>query len=286
MKERERILKLLEDGKITADEAAKLLEALGEPLRFAHPGNRPDFGERIARKVVKGLPEMIENSLRFMNPSNGEERELNFNPKDRFIVKAVSGDLNIKGDNESKIRVKLQNGFKVNKTETEIALKTTSGDLDISLPKTQNLDIKAATGDISASNLDAELSFRCAAGDIKLEDIKGNIAVGLASGDLNATKISAEIKAALGFGDANIDFIECMGGKVEVGYGDITLNLPEDSNLELTLIKPEKGSIVSEFEFETPENIEAFKFTIGKPGTKLYLKTKNGDIIIRKRRNK
>jgi DUF4097 and DUF4098 domain-containing protein YvlB len=288
MEERERILKLLEDGKINADEAAKLLNALGETYRWGPrhwPG--PDLGERIARKVelrLKDLPDMIERCVPFMG--TGEEKELQFNPKDRLVIKAVSGDVTIKGDDERKIRIKLRNGHKVSETENELLLKTMSGDLDITVIKSQNVDIKTAAGDVSASNLDGTLTFRCGSGDANLKQISGDVRVALGSGDLDGTQISGEVSVALGSGDANLNFAECKGGKVEVGSGDITLTLPEEANLEITLVKPRKGSILSDFEFETPEDVEEFKFTIGKPKAKLYVKTKHGDITIRKRSEK
>jgi len=288
MEERERILKLLEDGKITADEATKLLNALGETYRWGPrhvPG--PDLGERIARKVelsLKDLPDMIERCVPFMD--TGEEKELKFDPRERFTVKAVAGDVKITGDDEQSIRIKLQDGHKIAETEDELLLKTMSGDLDITVIKSQNVDIKAAAGDVSASNLDGTLTFRCGSGDADLKQISGDIRVALGSGDLDGTQISGEVSVALGSGDANLDFAECKGGKVEVGSGDITLTLPEEANLEITLVKPRKGSILSDFEFETTEDTEEFKFTIGKPEAKLYVRTKHGDITIRKRSEK
>ncbi|MBA7617830.1 hypothetical protein ES703_25148 [subsurface metagenome] len=133
MEERERILKLLEEGKINADEAAKLLNALGETYRWApRHGPGPDLGKRIARKVelsLKGLPEMIERNIWFA--TKGAEKELKFDPRERFTVKAVAGDVRITGDDEQSIRIKLQGGHKVNETENELLIKTMSGDIDI-----------------------------------------------------------------------------------------------------------------------------------------------------------
>ncbi len=284
MEEKERILKLLEDGKINAEEATKLLEALGEPFRFTHRGPGADFGERIARKVelsLKGLPDMIESSIWFAG--SGKEKELEFDPKERLVIKAVSGDVTIKGDDERKIRIKLCNGHKVSETENELALKTMSGDIDLRVNSSQKIELKAAAGDVSASNLDAELTLRCGGGDLELENIAGKLSVAVGGGDVEGRNISAELNIRVGGGDIDLDLSACPGGRIELGGGDITLAIPERADVELIVHKPKRGDISSDFDFETPEDVEEFNFTIGKPKAKLYVRTKHGDITIRKK---
>lgn len=286
MEERERILKLLEESKINADEAAKLLNALGETYRWAPrhvPG--PDFGKRIARKVelsLKGLPDMIERCVPFMD--TGEEKELQFDPKERFTVKAVSGSVKIEGDEGEKIRIKLQGGHKVTEDKNELIVKIMTGDIDIAVPKSQKVELKGASSDLEIKNLTTELRVRCGAGDVDMENISGLLIATLGAGDLAGKEIAGEAHVAIGAGDVELDFAECKGGKVEVGSGDISVTLPEKANIELTIHKPKRGSIVSDFDFETPEDTEEFKVDIGKPKAKLYVKIKRGDITIHKRR--
>jgi len=286
MEERERILKLLEDGKITADGATKLLNALGETYRWGPrhvPG--PDLGERIARKVelsLKGLPDMIESSIWFAG--SGEEKELEFNPKDRLVIKAVSGDVTIKGDDERKIRIKLRNGHKVAETENELLLKTMSGDIDIEVPKSQKVELKAAAGDVSASNLASELSIRCGGGDLKLKNISGRLTAAAGGGDVEGKDISAELDIRVGGGDIDLDLSACRGvGRIELGGGDINLTIPEKANVELTIHRPKYGDISSDLDLEPSDEEDELKAVLGKPEAKLYVKTKHGDITIRKR---
>lgn len=287
MEERERILKLLEEGKINADEAAKLLNALGETYRWAPrhvPG--PDFGKRIARKVelsLKGLPEMIERNIWFA--TKGAEQELEFDPKENLILKSVSGDVNINGDDEKKIRINLCCGHKVNETENELAIKVMSGDLDVKVPKSQKVVMKAAAGDVSVSNLDSELTVRIGGGDLDLENIAGKLSAGVGGGDLKGKDISAELNIKVGGGDIDLDLAACPGGSIELGGGDINLALPEKANIELVVHKPEDGDIDSEFELKpSEEDEEMLHAVIGKPEAKLYVKLKRGDLNIRKRR--
>jgi len=287
MEERERILKLLEEGKINADEAAKLLNALGETYRWApRHGPGPDLGKRIARKVelsLKDLPDMIERCVPFMG--TGEEKELKFDPRERFTVKAVAGDVRITGDDEQSIRIKLQGGHKVNETENELLIKTMSGDIDIEVPKSQEVELKAAAGDVSASNLASELSIRCGGGDLKLKNISGRLTTAVGGGDVRGKDISAELDIRVGGGDIDLDLSACRGvGRIELGGGDINLTIPEKANVELTIHKPKYGDISSDFDLEPSDEEDELKAVIGKPEAKLYVKLKRGDLNIRKRR--
>jgi len=287
MEERERILKLLEDGKINAAEATKLLEALGEPFRFTQRGPGPDFGRRIAKKIelsLKDLPDMIESSIWFAG--SGKEKELEFDPKERLVIKAVSGDVTIKGDDERKIRIKLRDGHKVSETENELALKTMSGDIDVKVNSSQKIEMKAAAGDVSASNLNAQLTLRCGGGDLELENIAGKLSVAVGGGDVEGKDISAELDIRVGGGDIDLDLSTCPGGRIELGGGDINLTIPEKANVELIVHRPKYGDISSDFDLEPSDEGDELKAVLGKPEAKLYVKTKHGDVTIRKRSEK
>lgn len=305
MEERERILKLLEEGKINAEEATKLLEALGEPFRFTQRGPGPDFGRHIARKIelsLKDLPEIITTSISGLGlvSGTGEEKQLEFNSKPELIIKSVSGDVKIQGDDEKTIRLKLSCGHKVNESEDELVIKTMAGDMDIKVPSTQKVVLKTASGDVKLENL-AEVSVRCGSGDIEIEgisqrlavalgsgdldlsDVFGPLAISIGSGDLEGKNISGEVTVSVGSGDIDLDIADCKGGRIELGSGDLDLYLPEDADVEVTVILPKSGSVENDFEFTIPEDVEEFKFDIGTPRAKLYVKTKYGDITIHKK---
>lgn len=285
MEERERILKLLEEGKITAEDAVHLLEALGTIYRH---GPRHDLGERITRKVelsLKGLPDMIERGVWFAGKC--EERELKFDPKERFVIKSVSGDVKITGDDEHKIRIKLCCGHKVAEGESELALKTMSGDIDVKVHKSQVIEMKAAAGDVSASDLDAELTLKCGGGDLELENVAGKLSAAVGGGDVEGRNISAGLNIRVGGGDIDLDLSACPGGRIELGGGDITLALPEKANVELIVRRPKHGDVTSDFDLKpSKEDEEELHAALGKPKAELYVRTKHGDITIRKRSKK
>lgn len=310
MEERERILKMLEEGKITADEAAKLLNALGETYRWGPrhvPG--PDFGKRIARKVelsLKDLPDTIAASISGLGyvVGSGEKKQLEFGAKENLIIKTVSGDINVNGDDEASIRVDLCCGHKIKEGEHELIIKTMAGDMDVKVPSSQKLVLKAASGDVRLENL-ADVSVRSGSGDFEIKNvsvrlaaalgsgdldickISGPMAVSLGSGDLHAGGITGEVTVSVGSGDIDLDIEECKGGKVELGSGDATLSLPAKMDVELIVFKPKDGEISSDFDLKpSKEDEEELHATIGKPKGKLFVKVKHGDITIRKRSEK
>ncbi|MBN2379253.1 DUF4097 family beta strand repeat protein [candidate division WOR-3 bacterium] len=314
MQERERILKMLEDGTITADEAARLLEALGEGGPRFGPPFAKDFGERIARKVelsLKNVPHIVESAVSSCAGfiGTGEEREFVFKPKKNLVVKTVSGDIKLTGDDDADIRIKLKNGHKVRETDDELMLKTMTGDLDMKVNRKQKVVLKAASGDIHIKNLESELSSRCGSGDvdakdvkgliamatgsgdIHMEDVSGTVAVSIGSGDAQVSELSGELTLSLGSGDADLDFADCKGGKIKVGSGDIDIALPDKSDIELTVHIPRDCNLSSDFEMkkskELPsERMDEYKVEIGKPKAKLFVRTRSGDISITKRKKK
>jgi len=314
MQERERILKMLEEGTITADEAARLLEALGEGGPRFGPHFGKDFGERIARKVelsLKDVPHIVETAVTSCTDffGTGEEKELKFKGKESFVLKTVSGDINVTGDDDPEIRIKLKNGHKVTETTDELIFKTMTGDLDINVNNKQKVVLKAASGDIRARNISNEVTMRCGSGDVDMKDVTGRVAVALGSGDLDmkdisgtvaislgsgdaeVSELSGELTLSLGSGDADIVFSECKGGKIEAGSGDLNITLPEKSDLELTVHIPKEDKLVSDFEMKKQKaspsfRMDEYKVDIGKPKAKLFLKTRSGNITISKRRKK
>ncbi len=310
MDERERILKLLEDGKITAPEAARLLEVLGERYtRFGPRHMGPEFGERIARKVelsLKNLPEMISTSISGLGFVTGDDetKEVEFKPRENLLVKSVSGDITVKGDDENTIRVKLEGGHKIHEDEKDLVIKTISGDMHLDVPTSQKIIIKAASGDINIENL-SEISVRnnsgdadvkdvatittisLGSGDISLERIQGEMTVSLGSGDLDAEDLSAVLSVSVGSGDISMELDDCKGGNIDLGSGDLDLTLPQDADVEVIVHKHKNMTLDSDFDsertdFEPAFNMEEYKIVIGEPKTKLYVKVKRGDISISK----
>jgi DUF4097 and DUF4098 domain-containing protein YvlB len=290
MEERERILKMLEEGKITADQAARLLEALGEPYRFMHrPGK--DFGERIARKVelsLKDLPDTIAASISGMGHMHGSGcKKLEFDPKETLTLKSVSGDVQIKGDDEKTIRIDLCGGHRIKEEENELVLKTMAGDIDIQVNRSQNVEMKAAAGDVSVSDLDGALTIRCGGGDLDLNNIAGKLTIGMGGGDLDAKNVSGELNIKVGGGDIDLDLAACPGGNIELGGGSVDLAIAEKADVELVLYQPKEGSISSEFDLKpSKEDEEELHAAVGKPKGKLFVRVKHGDITIHKRNKK
>jgi len=104
---------------------------------------------------------------------------------------------------------------------------------------------------------------------------------------VDTKNISAELNIRVGGGDIDLDLSACPGGRIELGGGDITLAIPERADVELIVHKPKRGDISSDFDLkpskEDEEGEGELHATLGKPKAKLYVRTKHGDITIRKK---
>ena len=102
--ERARILKLLEDGKITADQAARLIEAL-KPRSF-EPGfippipPLPPLSRRRNLKELERIPDIVAHAVASAMKTgieSGDEGRQVFPDKAALSVKGVSGDVEVRG---------------------------------------------------------------------------------------------------------------------------------------------------------------------------------------------
>ncbi len=207
MTERERIIKLLEEGKITAEEAAKLLEALG---RSRDPGRALTtalkwFSE-ILRKSVQHLPEILKEVTE--NPLESDIDEvINVPPDNSVQIEHVGGDLTVVfSEKHSHIKVNGRGYFRLFNSTLELISESSL----IEMPSGVNVSIDMAGGDLTVSgNLDNNLFIRLAGGDCKVRvDSHKNIKINAEAGDMfftlpKSTLKSTKITISISDGDIN-----------------------------------------------------------------------------------
>ena len=208
MTERERILKLLEEGKITADEAARLLEALG---KSRDPGRAITtalkwFSE-ILRKSVQHLPEILKEVTE--NPLESEINETVDLPPDKYIqIEHVGGDLTVVFvENRVNINLSGRGYFRLFNKTIELISETSL----VEIPSDTNVSIDMAGGDLTVSGtLKNDLFIRLAGGDCKIRvDSHRNIKVNAEAGDVilnlpRTTPETTEIMVNISDGDMNV----------------------------------------------------------------------------------
>ncbi len=210
--ERLRVLKLLEEGKINAEEAARLLEALGEPRRRGR-------GISVDLADIFEIPDVVCKSMRFAHPFTGSDAaaRTEFAGKKRMSFKGVSGDLLIKGVDGDRITVRRDGIGHVEDLGDEVFIKTISGDVEIEVPRAVEVKVTGVSGDIRIENLESRTSLYTASGDIAAKNIKGDFTAAVVSGDVS------------------LELLEVTNVSLSSRSGDITLFLKSDASAALDL---------------------------------------------------
>uniref|UniRef100_A0A7C4G9K7 Uncharacterized protein n=1 Tax=candidate division WOR-3 bacterium TaxID=2052148 RepID=A0A7C4G9K7_UNCW3 len=267
--ERERILKLLEDGRITADQAARLIEALGRqaveppvtPVNARVIRRRRLHGvERIPDIVAEAVASAIEKELR-----PGARRQ-EFAGVGRVVIKSVSGDVEVGDSGEDKVVVESSEAAaRVQEEGGEVMVKAVSGDLKVLVPSGCRLELASVTGDVLVADLSGHVMLRAVSGDVTLLRVGGRIEVNTASGDV-------VIESAGG-----------AAGAVRTVSGDVELGLEPGADVLVHARSGEFGSVglALKMPHEVLEKSEAqVKVKLGAGSRLLEVSTRSGSIEI------
>ncbi len=249
--ERMKILRLLEEGKITAEEAARLLEALsvGESRR-RHRGIGIDLSD------IFEIPDIVFKSMRFAHPffQTDEESRNEFRLKKQVSLKGVSGDIEVVGSDNGKIIVERRGLGYVSESDDELKIKMISGNFKITLPRSTEVNISGVSGNIILTDMENRVTLHTVSGNIIGKRLKGEIFGKVASGDVQIELLSIktlEIKGTSG------DLRLFIGPQVEAHielyshHGLVECDLPLDvkeqrDNYLSGVYQSEKGKIYIE----------------------------------------
>jgi DUF4097 and DUF4098 domain-containing protein YvlB len=290
--ERDRILKLLEDGKITADQAARLIEALGvRRTEFEMPPVPP-----IARMVhrrhgfreMDRIPELVAHAVSSAVRSGFEadetERSNEFPGSRNLFVRTVSGDVEVAGTADEKVSVSYGGGMvKVRSTPEGVQVRSVSGDVEGRMPATGALEAETVSGDISAEDLSGRLTFKSVSGDVNLDASGGQISAYTVSGDIELARVLGEVNAESRSGDIELRASGPFSGRLVTKSGDITLLVPPNVDGELELECEESGDV--EVQLDLPHEIieqrgNFARIKLGAGGPKLVARTHSADITV------
>lgn len=184
----------------------------------------------------------------------------------------------------------------------DMELKANSGDIDcINLRVKNKLSARAASGDITLKNIDAEeINISVASGDIDLTDITAeDIELGAASGDIEVDNLSvASMICSTASGSQDYDNIDCetfelaaASGSIKISLnqapeddssistasGSVTLRLPRSAAFQLNL-SSSSGRFSDEFEGNSYRPNGKVKSKYNGGGVNINIKTTSGNI--------
>jgi hypothetical protein len=157
--------------------------------------------------------------------------------------------------------------------------------LRIEVPSGSSLELSTVNGgDIEVENVTGELELSNTNGEIHAKDVKGPVSANTVNGDISVVLTSAAVAAPMAFSTLN---------------GDVDVTLPASFKADVRM-RSDNGEIFSDFEIamsgtapDIEEKREGGKYRVvvaremtGKiagGGPEIFLKTFNGDILLRKR---
>ena len=258
MNERLQILKLLEEGKINAEEAERLLEAVGRP------GAHDRGGRHRIWSSIEGLPKVISAALGNSFSECTEEFHKYPNKK-KIRFKGISGNLDIQGSNDDKIAIRKDGFANIKEMDDAIAIKALSGNVEITVPHKIDLAIAGISGDIEISNLH---------GDIEIESV---------SGDINGKNLSGSLMGEIVSGDIDLEYTKVDKIRIKSKSGDVILRLDKKIEAEIE-VETEGGEVTCEFDLKDKKQEDnVLTGIMNKPGARIEIKNKHGDVEIKQR---
>lgn len=209
MNEKMKILKMLEEGKISADEAAKLLEALGKSKRNKASSKVADSIMDGVSSIVGAIPGTIGGAF---SATFGEEKEFQIGEGDEFSLKSVGSSVHLSTSKDKELVVKPTGGLvKTKKEDKIISSKIVGGSAKIQFPPTVAVTIKDAGGTIEGVG-NAVLSMKQVGGSAQLSfDIIEDVEIFSKGGSVT-----------IFLGDCDVAF------DIEAPNGNVTFDLPAD----------------------------------------------------------
>jgi DUF4097 and DUF4098 domain-containing protein YvlB len=222
-----KILTMVEEGKVTAQEAAKLLEAVGQKK------NTGEFSTRIVEKVVDGVSGIVGGAF---SMALGEEKELKAEEGDELVIKSVGSSVRIDLHGSENFVMKPTGGLvKTKKEDGTISAKIVGGAAELLCPKTLSMTIKDAGGSVegegSATLAMKQLGGSCELSFEQISDVSIDSKGGSATVYLGDCDTSFDITAS----DGTIDFEvpadfeiqedEHVKGKIKKGKGSLCIRL-------------------------------------------------------------
>jgi DUF4097 and DUF4098 domain-containing protein YvlB len=260
LNERLRILKLLEEGKIKAEEAERLLQALneGEGRRKGHHG----WGFLGS---MESIPDIISASMAgSFHDASGKEK-MKYPRKKKIVFRGLSGDIYIQGEESEGIFIEKDGIAKIVEESEALVIKAISGDLKIKAPRDTDIELKGVSGDLD------------------LNDLKSRIDISSVSGDILGRGLSGSFRGDFVSGDIDLEYDSVERIEIKSKSGDIEIGL--DPKVEATLeIESKYGNIDCDFDLmEKEDDDDRLKGVINKPTGKIEIRNDYGDVQITKK---
>ena len=259
LNERLQILKMLEEGKINAQEAERLFEALSQS------DSRDSKRKFKIWSSLEGIPKVISAAIGNAIDEEQSEGPTFYAAKKKLSFNSISGDLEIIGRDTDKIEIQKDGLTRIKQDDDTLHIKTLSSDVKISLPHS------------------TEISIAGISGDIRLSDITATVRIVSGSGDVSGKNLSGSLSGDFVSGDVDLEYDRVDKIKIRSRSGDVNLVLNKQAEASVEL-ESDSGDVSCEFELlDKKASDSELRGIINKATGEIKIKSKSGDVCIKKK---
>jgi len=280
-----RILQMLEAGKISAEEAERLIAAVsGQERRhgFFVP-KQPKIPKEVMMRI-ETIPEQVGKAVSAAVGSMGESSVRNTYPGIKKLdMKAANGTLElVRSDGD--LAIDGSTLFSNIRQEGDrLDIRTVTADVVLEMPDNIEANFKLANADLSAKEVIGKIRINAASADTEIDDCSGRWEINSITGDIEAKSVSGKFDIDTRHGDTELEISGPGEYTIRSVEGDIGIRIPE--NIPVTgSAKTLNGEIDLSGEFERKSettNTVIFERSGEGESIKLSLVTDNGDIEIK-----
>jgi hypothetical protein len=271
-----RILEMLKEGKISSEDAEKLIKAV------ERKDSKDTKGKKfIVSEVLDEIPGIIENAI---GGKNSKSKELTASKNDikKIIIKALNGNMDIYRSEDDKISLKAKGMLTGIQRGDEFIVKSFNADhINIKTPSDVDIYTTLVSGDITFSDLKNKIFIKSVSGNIDGENITGDLTLKAVSGDTSLNRFNGDLQIDSISGDVDLMIVDGNNINIIGVSSDITVKIPKGIGI-LIEAKSKNGEVDSEIELESME-INEDNYIKGIRGDKhlnLKIEVKSGDIEI------
>ncbi len=254
MNERMKILKLLEDGKISAEEAERLFEALSA----SDSERRRGFWGQPFEFISEIIPGIFESS--FKDYAAVEQSE--YAGKNRIKIKGISGNIDLTGCDGSIVIVEKEGLTKIYEEGDTLIIKAVSGNLKASVPKNIGIRLKGVAGNINLKNL-------C-----------GKVEVSSVSGDIRGTGLGGVFEGEFISGNAELEYESVDDISINSRAGNIAIRLSKDTAAEIEVWN-KYGNITCDLPLKDVVRKQNYlRGVLNSSDARISVKSKYGDVTL------
>lgn len=260
LNEQMRILKLLEEGKITAEEAARLLEA----IKGYESKKRRGFFWQGMDSFSDMMSDMMGAifSTSFKNHTTSERIEVSGKKKLEF--KGISGEIEINGKEINEFIIEKDGIVRITEENNTLLIKTIGGDIKIDGPKNIDIEIKGVSGDLILNNIDGKVKILSVSGDVTGRGLSGSLVGEFVSGDVE------------------LEYQRVDGIEIRARSGNVVLKISDKTEAEIE-ISSMSGDIHCDFPLQNSIKKDNYlKGILNSPKSRIVINNRYGDVSIEK----